>query len=238
MVHHLDLPTSLSIVLINSKGERSFIYNIGANAALSQEYLNWELITQSRILHIAGAGLYPELSSENLSLVLRKAKRCGVLTSVDTALNPKENKWESFALSLPYIDYFLPSLVEATALTSTDNPELAAELFLKEGVGTVVIKMGEKGSYVATKEERWQVSAFKVDVVDTCGAGDTSVAGFLTGILKGFKPHRAAQLANAVGALCITTMGATEGVRSYEDTLQFIEKNSNKTPEPIRIEQT
>jgi sugar/nucleoside kinase (ribokinase family) len=222
-------------VLINSKGERSFIYNIGANIALSPSHFKWDLISKSQILHIAGVGLYSQLSGEQLKEVLKKSKRLGTSTSIDTALSPKGNNWNSISQALPFIDYFLPSLTEASALARIDNPTDIADIFLKEGVKVLLLKMGESGSYFATNEGHWHIFPYKVDVLDTCGAGDSSAAGFLTGILIGWEPLKAAQFANAVGATCVKAIGATTGILSFDETVNFIIDNYLNYQKPIRI---
>jgi sugar/nucleoside kinase (ribokinase family) len=235
MIIHPELSTNICIVLINFSGERGFIYNIGVNTALSPSYLDWDIIAQSRILHISGVGLYQNLEGESLAKVLQKAQNLGLSTSIDTVLNPKCSNSRSIFQSFPYINYFLPSLNEAAALAGTNDPTLAAETFLKEGVNMVVIKMGEKGSYLATPNEHWQIPAFKVETIDTCGAGDAFVAGFITGILKGWKSLKAVQLANAVGAICVTDIGATTSVTSFSKTLKFINENESYLQKPTQI---
>jgi sugar/nucleoside kinase (ribokinase family) len=83
--------------------------------------------------------------------------------------------------------------------------------------------MGSKGSYVRAKNEEVYVPRYQVTPVDAVGAGDAFAAGFITGLLKGWDLEMTAKFANAVGALCVTAIGATTGVRSLEETLKFME---------------
>jgi sugar/nucleoside kinase (ribokinase family) len=59
--------------------------------------------------------------------------------------------------------------------------------------------------------------------VDTLGAGDAWVAGFLAGLLAGWPLEKTARVANAVGACCVEAVGATTGVRSLAETLARLE---------------
>jgi len=129
---------------------------------------------------------------------------------------------------LPYIDYFLPSLEEARMIASRHAPSEVAQFFLDHGVRVVALKMGEEGCYLRSPDEELQIPAYDVVGIDTTGAGDAFVAGFLTGVVKGWDLQRTGYLANAVGALCITAMGATTGIRSFEETLRFMQETPAK----------
>jgi sugar/nucleoside kinase (ribokinase family) len=67
-----------------------------------------------------------------------------------------------------------------------------------------------------------------VEVVDATGAGDAFAAGFIAGVWQGWPLEKTLRLANAVGALCVTGMGASGGVRSLPETLQFMETTALK----------
>jgi sulfofructose kinase len=65
--------------------------------------------------------------------------------------------------------------------------------------------------------------ALLIDAVDATGAGDVFAAGFITGVWKRWSLEWTARFANAVGALCVTGLGATGGVRSLPKTLACME---------------
>jgi len=105
-------------------------------------------------------------------------------------------------------------------MTSVVNGELR-----DAGVKTVGLKLGEKGCYIQTADEELTVGAYKVQAVDGTGSGDAWDAGFIVGLLRGWDLERTARFANAVGALCVTSLGTTTGVRSREETEEFIRRN-------------
>jgi sugar/nucleoside kinase (ribokinase family) len=96
--------------------------------------------------------------------------------------------------------------------------------FLRDrGVGGVVIKLGERGCYVLPAgQPGFFVPAFSVRVVDTTGAGDSFVAGFLAGLLRGWAPERCARLACAAAALNIQKVGATAGMPTFAEAEAFL----------------
>ncbi len=81
----------------------------------------------------------------------------------------------------------MPNIDEARKILGDDSltPERAARILLDMGVKIVVIKMGKDGCYVADGKTAEFVPAFKVKVVDTTGAGDTFMAGFISAYVNG-----------------------------------------------------
>lgn len=215
--------TSATQVFVHPDGERSFIHYIGANANFREEDVDELLLEGSRIVHYAGFYVLSSFDGEPCARLLEKARTFGAFVSLDTVWDSK-GRWMSLLEPvLPHLDLIIPSIEEARMITGKDKPREIARVFLDKGVGMVVLKMGRKGSYVRTKEEEIYVPRYEVRAIDAVGAGDAFVAGFLTGLLKGWDLENTAKFANAVGALCVTAIGATTGVRSLEETLRFME---------------
>lgn len=213
--------TSATVVLVDGQGERSFLHYYGANAAMSEEDVNYDLLRRCTVLHVAAAFLVPGLDGEPMAHVLSRAQQMQVTTCLDTAWDPEGRWMEVLEPCLPHLDYFVPSREEARVLSGRDDPPEMAAQFLDRGVDTVVIKLGAEGCYARTADAELSVPAFEVEsVVDTLGAGDAFVAGFLAGLVQGRGLEKACQLGNAVGACCVRGTGP-EGVRSLEETLRL-----------------
>ena len=221
--------TSFTFVAVASDGERTFYHYIGANGELCEVDLNWEVIKRAKILHIAGALVMPRFDGEPMANVLREAKNLGITTSLDTVYDATGKWMETLEPCLPYVDMFLPSIVEAQLLTGiSDAREITQFLRSRYGIHTIAIKMGENGSYVSTPEREHFASAYPVNVVDATGAGDAYVAGFLAGTLMGWDLKATAELASATGAACVTAIGTTAGIQNLEETLKIRrQKNSS-----------
>jgi sugar/nucleoside kinase (ribokinase family) len=124
---------------------------------------------------------------------------------------------------LPHLSFFMPSIREAERIAGTDVPEDIAAFFQEKGVGTAVVKLGEKGCYVKHGTEAgFYAAAYPTEVVDTTGAGDSFVAGFLTGVLKGWDMRSCAAFACAVAAMNIRAVGATAGIPTFDEARQFL----------------
>ncbi len=217
--------TSATMIMIDDEGERTFIHYIGANAELRAEDLDLDLICSSRIFHIAGALVLPGIDGEPAAEIMKKAREAGVLVSLDTVWDATGRWMEVLEPQLRQADLFMPSLAEAQQLVGRENPDEVADALLEYGPKVVALKMGEKGSLVKTADgQRLELPAYPVEVVDGTGSGDAYDAGFLCGWLRGWSLEKIARFANAVGALCCTGIGTVAGVKSFEETVEFLRR--------------
>jgi len=219
-----NVSTSASMVMISGDGERSILHSFGANAKFCFDDINLDVIRKSKILLIAGTFLMPDFDGEGTEKLLKFAKENDVKCCMDTAWDSKGQWIKKIESSLLYLDWFMPSYAEACEMSGKTSPEETAQFFHSKGVRNVIIKMGNEGCFVKPENENgYQVPAFnKVKVIDTSGAGDSFCAGFIAGLYKGWDIPECARFANAVGAHCIMQIGTTAGIKSIEETLEFI----------------
>jgi ribokinase len=91
------------------------------------------------------------------------------------------------------------------------------EAFLALGAKTVVVTLGKEGCLIATPNERWSVPSRPAKVVDTTGAGDAFVAGYLSALLEGKDPVACGERGNWVASRAIGRRGAREGLPRRTD---------------------
>jgi sugar/nucleoside kinase (ribokinase family) len=220
MVRDAGVRTSSTTVLVSPDGERSFLHYFGGNAHLRPDEIDFEMIAGARILHVAAAFLIPGLDGQPLADVLARAQAMGVTTCLDTAWDA-QGRWMSVLQpSLAHLDFFVPSLEEAHMLTGQDTPVEMARTLRQQGPRTVVIKLGAEGCFLHTADLTMTIPGFPVDrVVDTLGAGDSFVAGFLASLAHDWDLPRACALANAVGAACVSARG-TSGIRPMQEIVE------------------
>jgi sugar/nucleoside kinase (ribokinase family) len=219
-----EVGTSATMVMVAPDGERRFVHYIGANAHLKLDDIDLSMVEAGSILHIAGSLVMPGIDGQPTAELLRHARAAGVTTFLDTVWDDTGRWMDILAPCLPYIDFFVPSLPEGQALTRLDDPAEVARALLERGVKTVGLKMGVDGCLVMSGEGQViRLPGFRVDVVDATGAGDAFAAGFIAGVWQGWQLEKTACFANAVGALCVTGLGASGGVRSLSETLSFME---------------
>jgi sugar/nucleoside kinase (ribokinase family) len=210
------VPTSTSVALVDSAGERTFLHLKGANAALRAEELG-DAPFAGRALHVAGALVLDALDGEPTAELLASAHSRGLHTSLDTVFDDT-GRWERALLPLPHCDLVTPALEEARAITGERDPARAAERLHELGAGVAAVTGGPAGCWVSGLGH---IPGFRVGAVDGTGAGDAFAAAFLYGRLTGRPLDWCARLANAAGALATTAVGAFEGVADLRSTLRF-----------------
>ncbi|MFQ6066998.1 MAG: carbohydrate kinase family protein [bacterium] len=217
-----NVNTSVTVALVRPDGQRNFLHYSAASASLDLKDVDFHLISESKILHIGGTLLLPGLDGVPMANILRNAQERKVMTSLDVSWDPRGRWMQELEPCLRYVDIFLPNLEEGIRLTGKENPREVADVLLSYGIRIVGLKLGDKGCYLKTGNEEFTLPAIKIKTVDLTGAGDSFIAGFLTGISKGFSVEKSGMLANAVGAMCVASLGATQGVKTLEETLDFM----------------
>ena len=216
-------PTATTVVLVDSSGNRMFLHRLGASAEAFAEPAPFthESTRGMSHFHLASVFGLPRLRPY-VADVVRRAREAGLATSVDTQWDTLGRWMEDLAPCLPYTDLLFMNEDEARMLTGTTEPSRAAEVMHQCGAGTVVVKLSGRGCAVVGPGVLVECPAFDVPVVDTTGAGDCFVGAFLAARLRNRSYTDAAKFANAVAALTIQKLGAVEGVRSFEETEEWI----------------
>ena len=211
--------TSASVVLDASDGERTFLHNAGANAELRDEDVDRALErTGAGWLHIGGALVMPALDGEPLAALLQGARERGLVTSLDP-VHDATGEWHRLHASLPHLVAICPNLTEARGISGEHEPEDCAAWLRDRGVERVAIKMGRDGAYVLDAQSARHMPPKHVRARDETGAGDAFAAGLICGLLKGWPLKKAAALANSVGALSTTGIGASTALPDLEEAL-------------------
>jgi sugar/nucleoside kinase (ribokinase family) len=210
------VPTSGSVALVDSSGERTFLHTPGANNALRADELG-EAAFEGRALHLAGALVLEALDGEPSAALLAEARSRGLHTSLDTVFDGS-GRWDRVLRALPHCDLVTPGRAEAEAISGEPDPARAARRLRELGAGIAAVTLGADGCQVAADDYEGHVPAVAVDAVDGTGAGDAFVAGFLYGRLAGWTTEACARFANAAGALATTAVGAFEGVGDLQRT--------------------
>jgi len=204
-----DELTGLMAVLIDESGERTIIGARGANAAFRAGVKELRLASKVRHLHVSGYSMLNDDGGASCLNLLRAAKKGGVPASVDLEGVATMSRGEISKLR-GLADYFLMNELEAASALGAEKFDERVALELQELLGSkiLVVKLGREGCLIVEGRDVERVSGFKVDVVDSTGAGDAFNAGFIYGLLRGLRPSDAARLGNAVGAYKCTGLGA------------------------------
>jgi sugar/nucleoside kinase (ribokinase family) len=214
--------TAVAALLVRENGDRNICAHRGALESLCLEDIDVSAFDDAKIVSIGSIFALKKLDGEGVRTILERARNAGAVTSADVKFDAHGLGFDGIRNVLPFLDFFLPNYEEALYLTSEREPSRQCDVLIHAGCGNVVIKLGEQGCFVAAKGTRRLVSSCPARRVDTTGAGDNFVAGFLNGLLRGMQPEEAARLGNGAAAVSIQEVGSNGGVRSYEQVLEHM----------------
>lgn len=128
------------------------------------------------------------------------------------------------------IDMITPNEVEAEILTgiridTLDEAKEAAKWFRNHGVKDVIITLGGRGVFVSSNGREEIIPAYKVEAVDTTGAGDAFNGGLLAALSEGKDIWNAVEFANALAALSVQKLGTTPSMPTREEIDEFMRVN-------------
>jgi sugar/nucleoside kinase (ribokinase family) len=213
--------TSASVVAIEPGGERCFFHTPGATKLLDAAAFRqcFPAFQQCAFVQVGYFGLLPALTAD-LPQVLRELRQAAPHTRIalDT-VNPPATADLLWPI-LPHIDIFCPSRTEAAVLTGETEPARMVAAFRQHVPrGLIGIKLDADGCYLDDAGDHVKVDACKIQVVDTTGAGDTWFAGLLTALHHNMPLAQAGRFANRTAADCCTAIGASAGIRDFQETL-------------------
>jgi len=204
-----------------TKEPKVFYYRDNSAAShLDKEDINAEYIENAKHLHLTG--ITPALSKSAQAAffeALRVARESDLKISFDPNLRLK--LWDSIEEMrkvmleiIPQVNVLLPGV----ELGLSDPEEIIKGFYeMMEPGSLIVLKIGSKGALYYQGDQIEHVEPYCVDnIVDLIGAGDAFAAGLITGLLRELPIRKAVELANLVGALCITVKGDIEGLPTWE----------------------
>ncbi|PXZ04593.1 ribokinase [Gilliamella apicola] len=213
--------TGVALILVNAQGENQIAIHAGANAQVTTEYLlkyKDDIINADAIL----------MQLETPLATIEQAAKLAKQHQTQVILNPAPAQKLSDDL-LKHIDIITPNETEAEYLTgikvlTEQDAEQAAMILHKKGIETVIITLGSKGAWVSSAQRRAIIAGFKVQVIDTIGAGDTFNGMLVTALLEGKTLEQAVKYAHAAGALSVTKPGAQTAVPFRNEVEEFLEQ--------------
>jgi ribokinase len=119
-------------------------------------------------------------------------------------------------------DYFIPNETEAELITgmpvhSLEDATKCANFLLRQGMKRVVLTLGERGALLAGPEGTELIPAFKVEALDTTGAGDAFIGSFAVFLGEGMQEKEALTRANLYAALSTTKVGTQKSFCNRAD---------------------
>lgn len=230
--------TALAFVTLGPDGEREFMFyrHPSADMLYAPGDVNTDYIRAARVFHFGSISLIHEPTRSATLYAVRTAQEAGLLVSYDP--NLRLNLWpdagaarDGMQLGWGFAQLIKVSEEELAFLSGMHDLEGAARSLMHQGLRVLVVTHGKEGCTFFTPRSIRKVPGFTVQPVDTTGAGDAFVAGFLKGMLEHPDADQYEDMleeicryANAVGALTTCERGAIPALPSAEKVVQFLER--------------
>lgn len=200
--------SGLIFIGVTPNGERTMFSYRGANCIITPADLPEAILDGVSLIELSGYVFISPDQSETAWKLIHLAELRGIPISLDTGLDPVVREPEILRAALPHLRVCITGQEECQILTGFDDLEQQAAALLAYGIQLVAIKLGGRGAYLAWPQGTLLLPAFKVEVLDTTGAGDAFSSGLVYGYLHSFSPCASGALANALGGLATTVYGA------------------------------
>ena len=217
--------TGISLSFTNER-DRSFLTYRGTNEKICIEAVDVEQVKHASHIHVTGyAG---SVNHDSYSRFLKRVKEeTDATVSFDVGWD-STGEWKPEIYELfPYIDVLFMNETESVHYSRKETALEAAQDFAKY-CDLVVIKLGKQGSMAVKNGEVYEASSYKVDAVDTTGAGDSFNAGFIYGFLRGKSMTDCLKCGNGCGALSVTALGGNTGFHLEQELADFILKRDGR----------
>lgn len=216
------LETAVNVVLVDHSGERHFLTNPRSSLRrLTETDILPHLEEMAPIVSFASMFVSPLLDIPTMAQLFKRIKAGERTLIVDTTHAKNGETPDDLAGLWHYVDYFMPNEFELATLTGNDDTYANIAALMAIGVKCAVVKRGPKGCIVAHGDELTKIHAYSVEkVVDTTGAGDCFVAGFLWALSENIPLIECARFACSAASCSVEHVGATTGVQSLAQVME------------------
>jgi ribokinase len=205
-----DAMTGFFYINITPDGERTFFGSRSANGHVQKLRNVRSLYNGAAAAHLVGYNFLNPGPARAAKQIARGIHARGGWVSLDVGMAPAQQIPGKILQLITTVDILLLSADEATLLTGARDSRRAFVALEKAGAREVVLKLGKSGCLISRNGEPQHVPSFDVKMVDSTGAGDAFVAGFLQARLRGWSLEEAAVAATAGGAAAVSFVGAGE----------------------------
>ncbi|MFZ8811283.1 MAG: carbohydrate kinase family protein [Pyrobaculum sp.] len=199
------------VVLVHPDGVKRMLSYRGANLGLTPADLAADKFQGVRHIHLATG------RTELIARAREIAREVGATVSVDGGTALARKGLEIVKAVVDGVDVVFMNHVEAKMLAGSHDHRVAVEKLSKElSVGELVITLGPRGAVAFDGRRLLHVDAFKLNAVDTTGAGDSFAAAYIAMFLRGMDLYEKLVFANAAAAIKVTRPGARSSPRRDE----------------------
>ena len=205
-------PNRHAVILVDERtGERSVAWQRDPSLVLRREDLQTARLTGGRLLHV------DNVDEDAAIEAARQAHAAGMTVTTDIDRVTERTPELIAAASFPVMAEHVPQ-----ALTGETDPQRALRALRQRHDGMLCVTLGVRGSMLLVGDRLYDAPAFRVEPVDTTGAGDVFRGALIYSLLRSDSPERMLLFANAAAALSCTREGAIGGIPNLAEVSQFV----------------
>lgn len=215
-------PTAQVLCFVTEDHERTMRCYLGASAELCEDDLDPSCFEGVELVHIEGYTLY---NGGVAKKAMQLAKANGAKVSFDLGSHELVKQFKETLLEIipNYVDILFGNSDEYFALTGLPSEQACDKV--QKMCKTAVVLVGPKGCFIGSEDNIFHSQAYDAAVVDTTGAGDLFISGFLYGYIEGKPLQDCASLGNLLGSTVVQAYGAEIPKNKWEELRKEI---SNK----------
>lgn len=209
MATHPNLYTARSMIFVTPDGQRTMNTYLGACTQFTSEDVIADVISHAKVTFLEGYLFDSDAARQAFYLAADIAHKAGkkIALSLSDAFCVKRHLAQFKDFIMNQVDMVFANEHEIAALYETEDFEVAVAQAAKDAP-MVIVTRGGKGSVIVKGSERIEVESVPTVVVDTTGAGDAYVAGFLAGLTTDRTLAECGRLGSVVAAEVISHFGA------------------------------
>lgn len=217
-IENEDISSGLAVINVDKEGNNNIVVIPGANGLVDDSYLarHESVFKESEILVFQH-----EIPLETVKYGLKLGKELGKITILNPA--PAMDLDDE---TIENIDILIPNeheLGRMAKMEISDDKSIldASKILLEKGIEKIIVTLGSRGALYIDSNTNKFFDAYKVDVVDTTGAGDSFIGGFTASYQEDRDIERAIDMGQKTAALAIQKIGAQSSLPSRKDVENF-----------------
>ena len=211
-IDRVDEKSGHAIIQVNKDGDNAIFLYPGSNHMISTEQVD-------RVLSFFDKGdiLLLQNETSNFEYIIEKAYQSGM----KIILNPSPFNERIRRIDFNMLSYLILNEIEAKEISGCENAQKALEYFrgnypqLK-----IMLTLGSKGCVYHDGTLQKSFPIFKVNAVDTTGAGDTFTGYFVSGIANGDEIEKILKIASCASAISVTREGAAVSIPYINEVIE------------------
>jgi sulfofructose kinase len=210
-----DATSQFAMIIVDrNSGERTILWDRDERLMYRERELKREEICSGKLLLLDGHDIHAAIRCAKWA----KEKAIPIILDID--------KVEPLTSELiREIDFVITSSSFPSLFTGISDLERALLELKNHTSGFLCSTLGREGAVALVNGELLRVKGFKVNTVDTTGAGDVFHAGFIYGLLQNWEVVAVLRFANAVAALKCRNPGGRKGIPTLEETQNFLDRS-------------